>query len=88
MLKYCECVIKESLRLTPTVPISGRFCYKKSTIMGHIIEPGVSIFIIFIYCFILYFFILFFIYFYTIYFILIVKFKIYLFIFLKVVQFF
>ena len=69
MLKYCECVIKESLRLTPTVPISGRFCYKKSTIMGHIIEPGVSLFIIFIYLFI--FFFIFFLFFFIFFFIFI-----------------
>jgi len=39
-LKYTEAVIKETLRVIPTVPMTGRQCVQETEILGHKIRPG------------------------------------------------
>lgn len=42
-LKYTEAVIKETLRIIPTSPVTGRLCVKESELLGHKIIPGMTI---------------------------------------------
>ena len=43
-LRYTEAVIKETLRLMPTVPISGRYCVKATNILGYEVKAGVIVY--------------------------------------------
>jgi cytochrome P450 len=42
-LKYCECIIKESLRLYPSVPIFARVLGEDQEVSGHVIPKGTQI---------------------------------------------
>lgn len=42
-LKYLECVIKESLRLFPSVPFFGRKTTETTTIAGHEVPAGATV---------------------------------------------
>ncbi|NP_001310069.1 cytochrome P450 4C1-like [Tetranychus urticae] len=46
-LKYLDCVVKEGLRLCPSVPLIGRSATEGMTISGHVVPAGTVI-----YCFI------------------------------------